>query len=153
MTRARRRVVRLALMLKVAGIEPVFMGCRYSEMQANLELQWAGLTPSRRKAVRLQARRLLSVAGGLANAADHLVPRPLQQKTGSEPPIQPSLTQMPPSPPRHHAVVSAGRDSASRNVSFPANWTHRGYGRFRRTRSSSSTPAQLVLATILVIPR
>jgi hypothetical protein len=100
MTRARRRVVRLAFMLKVACIEPVFVGSNYREVQANLELQWSGLTPGRRKAVRRQALRLISEAQGLENAADQLVPRPLQQKTGSEPPIRPSLRQMPPSPPK-----------------------------------------------------
>jgi hypothetical protein len=85
-------------MLKVACIEPVFVGCNYREMQAGLEQQWSGLTPSRRKAVRRQALRLISEAQGLENAADQLVPRPRQQiSSGSEPPIHPSLSQMPPS--------------------------------------------------------
>jgi hypothetical protein len=100
MTRARRRVVRLALMLKVACIEPVFVGCNYREMQAGLEEQWSGLTPSRRKAVRRQALRLISEAQGLENAADQLVPRPLQQtSTGRQTPSEHSLEQIPPSPP------------------------------------------------------
>jgi hypothetical protein len=100
MTKARRRVVRLALQLKVAGIEPVFVGCSYREMQAGLKQLWSGLTPSRRKAVRRQALRLISEARGLENAADQLVPRPIQQiSSGSEPPIHPSLRQTPPSPP------------------------------------------------------
>jgi hypothetical protein len=100
MTRARRRVVRLAHMLKVACIEPVFVGCNYREMQASLEQQWSGLTPSRRKAVRRQALRLISEAQGLKRAADQLVPRPLQQGSlGKEPPIPPSLEQMPRWPP------------------------------------------------------
>jgi hypothetical protein len=100
MTKARRRVVRLALQLKVACIEPVFVGSSYREVQAGLEDQLSGLTASRRKAVRRQARRLISEARGLENAADQLVPRPLQQiSSGSEPPIQPSLEKMPLSPP------------------------------------------------------
>ena len=100
MTSARRRVVRLAHMLKVAHIEPVFVGCSYREMQAGLEQQLSGLTPSRRKAVRRQALRLISEAQGLERAADHLVPRPLQQgRMGKELTIQPSLKQMPRSRP------------------------------------------------------
>src|ERR1700679_3219687 len=100
MTRARRRVVRLALKLQVAGIEPVFVGSNYREMQAGLEQQWSRLTPSRRKAVRRQALRLISEAQGLENAADQLVPRPLQQGSmGRQTPIQPSLEQMPRWPP------------------------------------------------------
>jgi hypothetical protein len=100
MTRARRRVVRLALMLKVACIEPVFVGCNYREMQAGLEQQWSGLTPSRRKAVRRQALRLISEAQGLENASDRLVPHPLQQgNMVRELLIQPSLNQTPRWPP------------------------------------------------------
>jgi hypothetical protein len=100
MTRARRRVVRMALMLKVACIEPVFVGSNYREMQAGLEQQWSRLTPSRRKAARRQALRLISEAQGLENAADQLVPRPLQQGGGGrQTPIQASLGQMSPSPP------------------------------------------------------
>jgi hypothetical protein len=100
MTKARRRVVRLALQLKVACIEPAFVGSTYREVHANLELQWSGLTPSRRKAVRRQALRVISEAQGLENAADQLLPRPLQQtSTGRQTPIQPSLRQMSPSPP------------------------------------------------------
>lgn len=98
MTKARRRVARLALQLQVACIEPVFVGCNYREMQAGLEQQLSGLTPSRRKAVRLQALRLISKAQGLENAADQLVPRSLQQGSmGRQTPIQPALRQMPPS--------------------------------------------------------
>jgi hypothetical protein len=100
MTRARRRVVRLVLMLKIACIEPDFVGCSYREMQAGLNQQWSGLTPSRRKAVRRQALRIISEAQGLENAADQLVPRPLQQtSTGRQTPSENSLKQMPPSPP------------------------------------------------------
>ena len=100
MTRARRRVIRLALMLKVACIEPVFVGCNYREMQAGLEQQWSGLTPSRRKAVRRQALRLISEAQGLERAADRLVPHPLQhQSTERQTPIQPTRKQMPRWPP------------------------------------------------------
>jgi hypothetical protein len=88
MTRARRRVVRLAHMLKVASIEPVFVGRSYREIQAGLEQQLSGLTPSRRKAVRRQALRLISEARGLERAADQLVPRLLQQGSmGRKPPI------------------------------------------------------------------
>ena len=104
MTRARRRVVRLALMLKVACIEPVFVGCNYREMQAGLDQQLSGLMPSRRKAVRRQALRLISEAQGLENAGDHLVPRPLQQGSMQrEPPIEHPPKQMrclPPAAPR-----------------------------------------------------
>lgn len=81
MTKARRRVVRLALMLQVAGIEPIFVGGNYRKMQAGLELQWSGLTPDRRKAVRRRADRLIAKAQGLRNAADHLVPQLLRQKS------------------------------------------------------------------------
>ena len=95
MTKARRRVVRLALMLKVAGIEPVFAGCNYREMQAAMEMQLSGLTPSRRKAVRRQALRLISEAQGLERAADHLVPRPLQRGSmGRDPSIEHPPKQM-----------------------------------------------------------
>ena len=87
-------------MLQVAGIEPVFVGCSYREMQAGLEQQLSGLTPSRRKALRRLARRVISESGGLANAADHLVPRPLQQGGGGrQTPIQACPGQMAPSPP------------------------------------------------------
>ncbi len=100
MTKSRRRVVRLALMLKVAGIEPVFVGCNYREMQADMERQLSGLTPSRRKAVRRQALRLISEAQGLERVADHLVPRPLQQGSmGTQPPIEPAPEQLRCSPP------------------------------------------------------
>ena len=99
-TRARRRVVRLALRLRIAGIEPVFAGSTYREIEAGLAKEWAALTPSRRKAVRRQALRLISDAQGLKKAGDHWVPRPLQQgSTGREPPILPSLEQMPRQPP------------------------------------------------------
>lgn len=104
MTRARRRVVKRAHMLTVAGVAPVFVGCNYSAMQAGLDQQLHSLAPSRRKAVRRQALRLISAAGGLERAADHLVPRPLQQGSmGREPQPQPSLAQMlhrPPETPR-----------------------------------------------------
>ena len=100
MTRARRRVVRLALMLNVACIEPVFVGSNYREMVACLEQQWSGLAPSRRKAVRRQALRLISEAQGLENAADRLVPRPLQQGSGGrQTTIEATLRQMSSSPP------------------------------------------------------
>ena len=95
MTKARRRVVRLALMLKVAGIEPVFVGCNYREMQAGMEMQLSGLRPSRRKAVRRQALRLISEAQGLERAADHLVPRALQRGSmGTDPSIEHPPKQM-----------------------------------------------------------
>ena len=104
MTKARRLVVRLALMLKVAGIEPVFAGCNYREMQAGMEMQLSGLTPSRRKAVRRQTLRLISEAQGLERAADHLVPRPLHQGSmRTQLPIEHSPEQMrclPPTAPR-----------------------------------------------------
>jgi hypothetical protein len=83
-------------MLKVAGIEPVFVGYSYREMEAGMAKQLSDLAPSRRKAVRRQALRLISEAQGLEHAADQLVPRPLQQGImRREPPIQPSLKQMP----------------------------------------------------------
>jgi len=104
MTRFRRRVVMRAHMLIVAGVKPVFVGCNYRAMQAALDQQLHSLAPNRRKAVRRQALRLISAAGGLQRAADHLVPRPPQQgRTGREPHNQPSLTQMlhrPPKTPR-----------------------------------------------------
>ncbi len=95
MTKARRRIVRIALMLQVAGIEPAFAGCNYPAMKAGLDLQLSRITPSRRKAARRQALRLISEAGGLEKAADHLVPHPPQQNSsGREPPIQPSPKQI-----------------------------------------------------------
>jgi hypothetical protein len=104
MTRSRRRVVRLAHLLKVACLEPVFVGCSYREMQTNLERQLDCLAPSRRKAARRQALNLISAAGGLQCAADHLVPRSLQQgSTVSEPQDQAPPTQTlhrSPEPPR-----------------------------------------------------
>ncbi len=99
MTKLRRRLARLALQLQQAGIEPVFVGCSYREMQAGLMQQWSELTSSRRKAAKQQVNCLISDAKGLKNAADHLVPRPLQQtSTGSQTPIHPSHRQIPPSP-------------------------------------------------------
>ncbi len=127
----------------VAGIEPVFVGCSYREMQANLELQWSGLTPSRRKAVRRQALRLISEAQGLENAADQLVPRPLQQKVrGGRRPSNPLLGKCPPHPRRRHAVRSAGRVSASRSVASQATRPPSNCARCRRTRGWSSTPVR-----------
>lgn len=96
MTKARRRLVRLALILDVAGVEAVFAGSTYRELEAGLATQVALLTPSRRKAVRRQALRAVAEAGGLAIAADHLVARPVQQgsvNTGA--PIESSLSQTP----------------------------------------------------------
>jgi hypothetical protein len=100
MTRARRRVVQLAHLLKVAGIEPVFAGSTYREMQAGLALQLGELTPTRRKTVRRQALRLISEARGLERAADQLVPQsPRQGSMGITPPILPSPEQLPRWPP------------------------------------------------------
>lgn len=83
-------------MLQVAGIEPDFSGCSYPAMKAGLDLQLSGLTPIQPKAVRRQALHLISGAGGLEKAADHLVPHPHQQRcAGRAPPIQPSPKQMP----------------------------------------------------------
>ncbi len=96
MTKARRRIVRAALLLQIAGIEADLTGCNYRAMKLDLDMQLSGLTPSRRKAARRQAHRLISETGGLQKAADHLVPHPLQQElAGREPPIQPSLKQAP----------------------------------------------------------
>jgi hypothetical protein len=111
----------LALHLRVAGIEPVFVGCNYREMQAGLEQQLSGLTPSRRKAVRRQALRLISEAQGLESAADQLVPRPVQQGgMGREPPIQPSLEQMPRRPPETPRCSVCRMRFGLRKRSFPA---------------------------------
>jgi hypothetical protein len=106
-------------MLKVACIEPVFVGCSYLQMTAGLEQQLSGLTPSRRKAVRRQALRLISEAQGLERAADHLVPRPLQQGSmGREPPIQPSLEQTPRRPPETPRCSSCTMRFGLRKRSF-----------------------------------
>jgi hypothetical protein len=114
MTRARRRVVRLAHLLKVASVEPIFVGCTYREMQAGLEQQLSGVSPSRHKAVRLQALRLISEARGLELAADHLVPGKLQQGTmGRKPPAEPSLEQMPRWPPCPVCRMRSGRPKRS----------------------------------------
>jgi len=123
MTRSRRRVVRLAHMLTVAGIEPVFVGSNYREIQAGLELQLAGLTPSRRKTARRQALRLISEARGLERAADQLVPRPLQQGSlERNPPIQPSLEQLPRWPPCPVCKMRFGRPKRSLPNQVAAQW-------------------------------
>ena len=64
MTKARRRVARLALQPHIACTEPVFAGSSYREQEAGLRQQWAGLTPSRRKSARRQALRQNSRGGG-----------------------------------------------------------------------------------------
>ena len=73
MTKARRRVARLALQLHVACTEPVFTGSTYFEQEAGLRQQWSELTPSRRKAARRQALRQISEAGGLERAVEQWV--------------------------------------------------------------------------------
>jgi len=84
-TRQRRRVVRLVLKLKLAGVEPVLVGSTYLDVEAALAEQWAGITPSRRKTVRRLAQRSIAEAGSLAAAGDHLVPASFQQGSlGSE---------------------------------------------------------------------
>jgi hypothetical protein len=96
MTKARRRIVLTALLLQIAGIEPDLTGCNYRAMELGLDMQLSGLTRGRRKAARWQAHRLISETGGLQKAADHVVPHALQQElAGREPPIQPSLKQVP----------------------------------------------------------
>jgi hypothetical protein len=97
-TRARRRVVRLALMLKIACIQPVFEADSYREIEQDLAMQLAGLTPSKRKAVRRQALRSISDAGSLANAADHLVPRRLQQEQKEKQRVKPDGVPILPAP-------------------------------------------------------
>jgi hypothetical protein len=85
MTKARRRIVRTALLLQIAGIEPDFTGCNYRAMKLGLNMQLSGLTPSRRKAVRRQAHRLIAQMGGLQKAADQRVTQPfLENSTGLE---------------------------------------------------------------------
>ena len=108
-------MVRLAHMLTVAGIEPVFVGSNYREIQAGLELELAVLTPSRRKAVRREAMRLISEAQGLERASDQLVPRPLRQGSMERrtPPIQPSLEQLPRWPPCPVCRMRFGRPKRS----------------------------------------
>jgi len=141
MTRARRRVVRLALMLQVAGIEPVIAGSNYREVQATLELQWSGLTPSRRKAVRRQALRLISAAQGLENAADQLVPRPLQQGSGGrQTPIQASLGKMSPSPPE------TPRCSVCRTRSGKPKRSFKSYAAARQLCEMQKDPGLVVYA-------
>ena len=98
------------------------MGCSYREMKADLELQWSGLAPSRRKAARRQALRLISEAQGLENAADQLVPRPLQQESGGrQTPIQTSLRQMSLSPPETPHCFSCRTRFGLRKRSFPSH--------------------------------
>jgi hypothetical protein len=100
MTRSRRRVVMRALMLTVAGEPLVFVGCNYRAMQVGLDQQLHCLAPSRRKAARRQALRVISAAGGLQRAADHLVPRPHQQgSTEREAQNQTSFKEIPHRPP------------------------------------------------------
>jgi hypothetical protein len=95
MTKVRRRVVRFALLLQVTGIEPVFVGCTYREMQAGLEKQLSVLPSNRRRAVRSQASRLISKTEVFKNAGDQLVPSLHQQKSSRrQTPIENYLQQM-----------------------------------------------------------
>jgi hypothetical protein len=123
MTKSRRRVVMRAHMLTVAGVAPVFVGCNYRAMQADLDKQLHCLAPSRRKAVRRQALHMISAAGGLQFVADHLVPLPLQQgSTGRCSQDQPSLAEIlhrPPETPRC-SVCRMHHYSGRRKRSFPS---------------------------------
>ncbi len=86
MTKLRRRVIRLALLLQVAGIEPVFRGGTYREAALGLQQQLSALTRGRRRAVGRRANRIISEAGGLESAGQ-LVALSLNQKS--------TWTQMP----------------------------------------------------------
>lgn len=81
MTDGRRRVVRLALQLHEAGVRPILIGGTYAAMESDLEKQWIEIARRRRNEVRRKANRLISRAGGLKNAGDQLVMRPLPQKS------------------------------------------------------------------------
>lgn len=120
MTKARRRIVRLALMLKVAGVELPFVG-NYREIRADMELQWSGLAPSRRKSARRQAQRLIVEAGSLGNAADHLVPSALQLGSGGrELPIESSPDQVPQRPPERPRCGVCQSRFGKQKRSFPS---------------------------------
>lgn len=95
MNKVRRRVIRLALLLQVAGIEPVFEGHTYREMQTGLEKQWSVLTSNQRRAVRRKANHLISTADGLKNAGNHLVPSLHEEESaGRQIPIDNSRKQI-----------------------------------------------------------
>ena len=114
MTKARRRVARLALQLHIACTEPVFAGSNYREQEAGLRQQWSALPPSRRKAARRQALRQISEAGGLERAVEQWVPGLRQQgSTGREPPVLPSLQQLPRWPPCPVCRMRFGRPKRS----------------------------------------
>ena len=63
MTKLRRRVVRLALLLQEAGIAPVFRKGTYREAALGLQQQLSTLTRGRRRAVSRRANELISEAG------------------------------------------------------------------------------------------
>jgi len=69
------------------------VGSTYLDAEAALEEQWAEVTPSRRKTVRRLVQRLITEAGSLAAAGDHLVPVSFQQGSlGNKPSDMPRCT-------------------------------------------------------------
>ena len=131
MTKARRRVARLALQLHVACTEPVFTGSTYFEQEAGLRQQWSELTPSRRKAARRQALRQISEAGGLERAVEQWVPRPRQQgSTGRNRPAYRLFNKCP----AGRRVPSAECASADPSAVCPTKWRLNNCARCRGTR-------------------
>jgi len=148
MTKLRRRVVRLALLLQMAGIEPAFRGGTYRETALGLQQQLSALTRGRRRAVGRRANRLISEAGGL-EAARKLVALPLNQRnkwtqTPSDHFPKPSRN-LSPKAPRCSVCPRALRIQAKL-----ANLGNRAAGlrTTKETRVWSSTPVWLVLASI-----
>ena len=103
MTKIRRRVVRLALLLHAAGIEPIFRGGTYRETASGLEQQLSALTRGRRRAVGRRANQLISEAGGLESAGQLLALALNQRSTWTQTPrdhlLKPSRN-LPPKAPR-----------------------------------------------------
>jgi hypothetical protein len=118
-TRARRRIVRLALMLKIAGADLSPVG-NYRELRTDMQLQWSGLAPSKRKSARRQAQRLIAEAGSLGNAADHLFQSALQQASArKELPIGSSLNEGSQRPPERLRCAVCSSCFGKQKRSFP----------------------------------
>lgn len=103
MTKLRRRVIRLALRLHVAGIEAVSLGGTYKETALRLQQQLSALSRGRRRAVSRRTNRLISEAGGLEAASQLVALPPNQRSTSTQTPsdhlAKPSRN-LPPTAPR-----------------------------------------------------
>jgi hypothetical protein len=74
---ARRHTLRLALYLDCIGATPAFIGSNYRAYCQALHQQLASLTPKLCKQGRRAGRTRIREVGGLAPAAQHLVPVPV----------------------------------------------------------------------------